>query len=198
MQLAPRDPSLPFVLVKPILARPGNAPVPVELDWQHEPSDTTGLVTVRYHGLVVDRHASDRAQLSVRNDQNGTGEPWYAVSGSIDDAIAAARELAVVEGFDDDPQAGTYARTSVAVLDAGAGTWHLARMQFSDGMGDGMDALISMPIDRVPAAVSQVSVPYGSHGAGRFDTPDKVMVRFDDPRVAALVGVGSVALAPSR
>jgi hypothetical protein len=61
-----------------------------------------------------------------------------------------------------------------------------------------MDALISMPIDLVPASGSEVSVPYGAQGQRSFDTPDKVMVRFDDERVAALVGVDSVALAPSR
>jgi hypothetical protein len=31
-----------------------------------------------------------------------------------------------------------------------------------------------------------------------FDHPDKVRVRFDDGRVAALVGVDSIAIAPKR
>ena len=85
--------------------------------------------------------------------------------------------------------------TSVAVLEAADG-WRLLPVAYSEGMGDGMDAIISMPIDRVGASVSDVSVPYDyNHGHG-FDIPSRVQVRFDDPRVVALVGVDSIAIAP--
>lgn len=57
-----------------------------------------------------------------------------------------------------------------------------------------------MPIDRdVSASASRVSIPYGSSTQSDFDRPDKgVFVRFDDPRVAAVVGVDSIAIAPGR
>src|SRR5690606_7859007 len=102
-------------------------------------------------------------------------------------------------GFDDDPAKGLFARSSVAVLDAGRGVWNLIPIKYTEGLGDGMDAIISIPIDaEVTASGSEVSVPFGANGGRGFDSPDKVQVRFDDPRVAALVGVSSIAVAPGR
>ncbi|MCB0877734.1 MAG: hypothetical protein KDC46_01970 [Thermoleophilia bacterium] len=193
MNLARPATTAPFVKAQPLPAATGPAPDAPMLDWKDEPADTDGLVTVRYHGHEVDKHGSFATRFSVRND---TREPWYRVTGSLDDAVQAARKLAVSEGDTEDPAAGRFARTSVAVLGAGQGVWHLSQLHYYEGMGDGMDAIISMPIDRVPESGSQVSVPYGAYGARGFDTPDKVMVRFDDPRVAAVVGVDSVAFAP--
>jgi hypothetical protein len=190
--------SAPFVPVAPLAPAAGPAPTAEQLGWKDEPADTTGLVTVRYHGTETDRHGSFATRFSVRNDPTGTGEPWYRVNGSLDDAIRAARDLAVLDGWEEQPAQGHFARTSVAVLAAGQGVWNLSRMAFPEGLGDGMDAIISMPIDKVVAAsTSDVSVPYGPRSGRRdFDAPDEVMVRFDDPRVAALVGRDSVALAP--
>jgi hypothetical protein len=66
---------------------------------------------------------------------------------------------------------------------------------FTDGMDDGMDPIISMPIeDRVRASKSQVGVPYGVNGGWGVVKPDTVTVRFNDPRVKALVGVDAIAL----
>jgi hypothetical protein len=113
--------------------------------------------------------------------------------------VRAARDLAVVDGYEDVPATGNFARTSVAILDAGNGVWNLARMKYTEGFGDGMDAIISMPIDKVVGeSTSDVSIPYGFMNGVDFDHPDKVRVRFDDGRVAALVGVDSIAIAPKR
>lgn len=190
MQLAPRDPARPFVAVKAL--QPAVGPVPDLEDAGREGPDATGLVTVRYHGTVDGR----ATRFSVRNDPFASGERWSALNGSFDDAVRAARHLAMVDGYADLPQAGRYARTSVAVLDAGEGRWLLHRMSFPEGMRDGMDAIISMPVDRIPASRSDLGVPYGRWGARPFDVPDRITVRFDDDRVAALVGVDSIALAP--
>ena len=196
MNLARPNTAAPFVNVQPLGAKDTPAPEMTMVDWRNEPADTKGLVTVRYHGHETDRHGTDATRFSVRNDPFSSGEPWYEVRGPIEDAVRAARDLAVAEGYEEDPAAGTFARSSVAVLGVGDGVWHLSALRYPEGMGDGMDALISMPIDLVPASQSDVSVPYGQYGKRGFDTPDKVMVRFDDPRVAALVGVDSVAYAP--
>lgn len=195
MQLARRDPSLPFITVAALPKSQGAAPKLTDVPYGKEPANDAGLVSVRYRG--VDVHGA-RAQQTVRNDPTSTGEYWQQLSGSLEDAISAARELAVIDGFTDEPAEGIYGRTSVAVLDAGKGVFQLLRMQFPDGMGDGMDPIISMPIDLVPASGSEVSVPYGAAEHHDFDRPDRVEVRFDDPRVKALVGVDSIALAPKR
>lgn len=197
MELARPATANPFITVQPLPAPTGPAPAVTDVDWRSEPADTRGLVTVRYFGTETDKHGSFPVRFSVRNDPTFSNEPWFAVQGSLDDAIRAARDLAIVEGGDDRPADGQLARTSVAVLAAGEGAWHLSRMNFPEGAGDGMDAIISMPIDRISERASVVSVPYGRYGARSFDTPTKVQVRFDDPRVAALVGVDSVALAPT-
>lgn len=193
MQLAPRDPSLPFVTVTALPTKAGAAPKLTELR-THVPNDD-GLVSVRYIGH--DKRGA--IQRTVRNHPEFASEPWYQVTGPFDSAVRAARELAVVEGFDDFPSAGKFARTSVAILDAGEGVWNLARMKYTEGFGDGMDAIISMPIDKVVGeSTSEVSIPYGFMNGVDFDTPDTVRVRFDDARVAALVGVDSIALAPGH
>ena len=190
MQLAPVNPTATFVKVQPLPTQSGTAPTPQLVDWKDVPANDSGLVTVRYRG--VDEHGGARV-VTVRNTTDFTGAEWYSVQGSFDDAVSAARTLAVREG--DVEQPGHYARTSVAVLEAADG-WRLLPVAYSEGMGDGMDAIISMPIDRVGASESDVSVPYdANHGHG-FDIPSQVQVRFDDPRVAALVGVDSIALAP--
>lgn len=186
MQLAPADPTAPFTNVAALPAKAGAAPAVRTLGWDEGPADTAGLVSVRYDVFQF----GTSMQLTVRNDDLPS-EPWYEVRGTLRDAVRAARELAVVEGFEDDPKQGSYARTSVAVLDAGNGAWHLSRMSYLFGAGDEMDAIISMPVDRIPGGASQVSVPFGV-------TPERVTVRFDDPRVAALVGVDAVAVAPGR
>lgn len=194
MQLAPRDPSRPFVPVVALPAKEGPAPTLHDVHWRDQPGNDVGLVSVRYRGTVD----GDPTRFTVRNDPTFARREWHEVRGTLDDAIRAARELAVTEGFEEVPAEGYFGRTSVAVLEAARGAWHLTRMQYTEGMGDGMDARISMPIDRVPASASQVSVPYGKYGHRTFDVPDAVQVRFDDDRVAALVGVDSVALAPGR
>lgn len=190
MQLAPVNPTATFVKVQPLPTRSGTAPTPQLVDWKDVPADDSGLVTVRYRG--VDDHGGAR-QVTVRNTTDFTGAEWFSVQGSFDDAVSAARTLAVREGHVEEPF--RFARTSVAVLEAADG-WRLLPVAYSEGMGDGMDAIISMPIDRVGASVSDVSVPYDyNHGHG-FDIPSRVQIRFDDPRVVALVGVDSIAIAP--
>lgn len=196
MQLAPVNPSSPFVPVTALPKADGPAPTAERLV-RDAPRDDKGLVSIRYRGTD---HDGSVHQRTVRNDPMFTGRDWHRVTGSLDDAVRAARELAIVDGFDDDPATGSFARTSVAVLDAGQGVYDLLPLAYPDGMGDGMDAIISMPIDAVVGeSTSQVSVAYGSMSGSGFDRPDKgVSVRFDDPRVAAVVGVDSIALAPAR
>ncbi|MCW2922858.1 MAG: hypothetical protein JWM98_262 [Thermoleophilia bacterium] len=191
MQLAPRNPALPFVVATPLPAATGSAPKLVDIDWKHQPDADAGLVTVRYQGTDP---AGRTSQFSVRNHPTSTGESWYGVKGTLRDAVRAARDLAVTDGNTEAP--GNFARTSVAVMSANDGSFLLERMMYPDGMGDGMDPIISMPIDHVPASQSDVSVPYGDLGKRPFDVPSKVSVRFDDPRVIALVGVDSIAYAP--
>ena len=188
MQLAPPATSATFVRPTAFADQPATGPVPATrlLGWDEGPTDTAGLVTVRYHAVDDGRPT----RFSVRNDPEFTGEQWYEVRGSMDDALRAARELAIAEGFTDDPEAGVFARTSVAVLAAGEGAWHLSRMAYPEGLGDGLDAIISMPIDRFPAERSDVSVPF-------MGTPSRVGVRFDDDRVTALVGREHYALNPA-
>lgn len=197
MQLAPRDPRLPFVPVTPLGPKVGPSPELEYVPSGEEPANDSGLVSVRYHGVESDRHGDVSTRFTVRNDNANAGEYWQQLTGSFDDAVNAARGLAVVEGFEDNPAQGAYARTSVAILDAGNGVYQLLPMKYPDGMGDGMDPIISMPIDAVPASSSSVSVPYGRYGKRVFDTPTRIEVRFDDPRVMALVGVDSIALAPT-
>lgn len=195
MQLAPVNPSLKFVRVQPLPAKAGAAPKLETVPWQQRPADEEGLVSIRYRG--TDSHEVDH-QVTVRNNPFATGEDWYQVTGSFDDAVRAARELALIDGYEDEPARGNYARTSVAVLDAGKGVWQMLRLQFPDSVDDDMPAVISMPIDpAVAESTSQVSIPYGYGRGADFDRPNKgVSVRFDDPRVAAVVGVDSIALAP--
>ena len=127
-----------------------------------------------------------------------SAEPWFAVTGSLNEAIRSARDLAMREGYDADPAGGRYARTSVAVLAPAEGVYHPARMMYPEGLGDGTDASVSMPIDQVPEVISEESVPFGTQGGRGFDTPDKVVVRFDIPRLKAPVGVDFIAVAPTR
>ncbi len=196
MQLAPVNPSVKFVPVTGFADPDPTTPAPATrmLGWKEEPADTEGLVTVRYRGTAD----GAKSQFSVRNDPTSTGEPWYEVTGAFDDALRAARDLAIVDGYTEDPTNGHFARTSVAVLEAGEGVWHLSRMMYPDGMGDGMDPIISMPVDCIPASFSDVSVPFGDNGKRPFDTPDDVSVRFDDARVKALVGRENFAVAPGH
>jgi hypothetical protein len=192
MQLTSLAPKLPFAPVTGLPSKAGPAPAVVEVPWQHEPSTDGPLATVRYFGN--DTHG-DPHQLTVKGYGDAGGEWWVQLTGTLDDAVRAARDFAVVEGFDDLPEQGEYGRTSVAVLDAGKGVWQLHRLMYRDGMGDGMDAQISMPIDTaVTKAGSHVSVPFGNDPAFGFQQADRVEVRFDDPRVKAVVGVDSVAL----
>jgi hypothetical protein len=196
MQLAPVNPSAKFVTPQPLPAVTGPTPTITPVPWQETPADENGLVSVRYFGTTAD---GDRRQLTVRNQHDFASEQWSSVSGSLTDAVRAARSLAVVEGFSDDGAAGVFGRSSVAVLEAGKGVWSLIPIKYTEGLGDGMDAVISIPIDTaVTATGSEVSVPFGAHGEDGFDKADKVQVRFDDPRVAALVGVDSVAIAPGH
>lgn len=199
MQLAPRNPSLPFVPVTPLPKATGPAPKLVELDWKRTPENEDGLVSIRWKGTDNSRR-QDVHQVTKRNHPEFAAEPWYQVQGSFDDAVRAARELAVVDGYEDKPQTGNFARTSVAVLAADEGAWNLTRLKYTEGFGDGMDAIISMPIDPVVGeSTSDVSIPYGYMNGVDFERPDKgVAVRFDDPRVAAVVGVDSIAVAPKH
>lgn len=197
MKLALPDPSLSFVPVTALGAKTGSAPQLRDVPYGEEPRGDAGLVSVRYHGVETDRGGDHASRFTVRNDPTSTGEYWQQLTGSLDDAISAARELAVVDGGVDEPATGVYGRTSVAVLDAGDGVFQLLRMRYPDGPGDEMDPIISMPIDRVPASQSEVSLPYGPYGKRQFDVPTRVEVRFDDARVKALVGVDSIALAPA-
>ncbi len=190
MQISPASAFLPVTALAP---KSGDAPKLEMVDWRSEPTDTKGLVSVRYHGTDESGH---RRQRTVTNAPFANGEPWYEVAGTLDDAVRAAREVAVSEGYDDDPANGVYARSSAVVLAAREGAWHVQRLTFPEGMGDGMDALISMPIDVVDRRQSDVSVPYGAWGARGFDVPDRIGVRINDPRVAAVVGVDSVVYAP--
>jgi hypothetical protein len=193
MQLASVNPTAPFVPVSPLPAKAGDAPKLVDVPFGQEPKTGSHLVSVRYKGH--DTHG-DAHQLTVRDTADGgTGEYWYQVSGSFDDAVRAARDFALAEGETENPAAGEFARSSVAVLDAGNGVWQLQRMMYLDGMGDGMDPIISMPIDAaVTKEGSSVSVPFGDDPAFGFTKADSVSVRFDDPRVKALVGVDSIAV----
>ena len=193
MNLASAPAASPFLSVTALAPKAGPAPATTMVDWREEPSDTKGLVSVRYHGTDEFGH---RRQRTVTNDPFSNGEPWYEVVGTLDDAVRAAREVAVADGYDEDPAAGVYARSSAVVLAAREGAWHVQRLTFPEGMGDGMDALISMPIDIVDRRKSDVSVPYGAWGARGFDVPDRIGVRINDPRVAAVVGVDSVVYAP--
>ena len=196
MQLAPVNPSAKFVTVQPLPAATGPVPTITPMPWDQTPENESGLVSVRYFGTTSD---GDKRRFTVRNDHEFVSEEWSQVTGSFDDAVAAARTLAVVEGFTDNGAAGVFGRTSVAVLEAEQGTWNLMPIKFTEGMGDGMDAVISIPIDpAVTATGSEVSVPFGAYGEDGFDKADKVQVRFDDARVAALVGVDSIAIAPGR
>ena len=196
MQLSKVNPTAPFVNVQPLAADARPLPAIELVGWNEHPDEPTALVSVRYFGTTADH---DKRQLTVHNDHEFTNESWSRVRGSFEDAVRAARHLAVNEGFTDAPEQGVYGRSSVAVLDAGAGIWNLIPVKYTEGLGDGMDAVISMPIDaEVTASGSEVSVPYAAYGEDGFDKPDRVQVRFDDARVAALVGVSSIALAPGH
>ena len=197
MQLAPVNPSAKFVTVKPLPAATGPAPTITPIPWNEpSPDNESGLVSVKYFGTTSD---GDKRQFTVRNDHEFASEQWSEVKGSFDDAVRAARTLAVVEGFTDDGAKGVFGRSSVAVLEAKQGTWNLIPIKYTEGLGDGMDAVISIPIDpAVTASGSEVSVPFGAFGEDGFDKADKVQVRFDDARVAALVGVDSIAVAPGH
>jgi hypothetical protein len=199
MQLAPANPSLPFIAVTSLPKATGAAPKLETVDWQQRPDNEKGLVSIRYKGTDNTKY-HDAHQLTVRNNPQFTGEDWYQVTGSFDDAVRAARDLAKIDGYEDNPATGHFARTSVAIIDAGKDAWQMLRLQFPDGMGDGMDAIISMPIDAaVGESTSDVSIPYGYMNRADFERPDKgVSVRFDDPRVKAVVGVDSIAIAPKR
>jgi hypothetical protein len=193
MQLANVKPTAPFVSVTALPGTTGEAPKLVDVPFGKEPKTSGSLVSVRYTGR--DTHGTTH-QLTVSDTPGGApGCYWMQVTGSFDDAVHAARGFAIEEGDVEDPAAVTFARSSVAVLDAGKGVWDLQRVMFTDGMGDGMDPIVSMPIEEVVrASKSQVSVPYGDNSGWGFDKPDLVKVRFNDPRVKALVGVDAIAL----
>jgi hypothetical protein len=193
MQLANVKPTAPFVSVSQVFDKIGTPPPLVDVPYGKEPAVKGSLVSVRYRGR--DTHGTPH-QLTVSDTPGGApGCYWMQVKGSFDDAVRAARAFAIEEGDVEDPAAVTFARSSVAILAHGVGRWDLQRMMFTDGMDDGMDPIISMPIeDRVRASKSQVSVPYGDNGGWGFDKPDTVTVRFNDPRVKALVGVDAIAL----
>ena len=199
MQLAPANPSLPFVKVTSLPKSTGAAPKLETLKWSERPENEKGLVSIRYKGTDNTKY-HDTHQVTVRNNPFATGEDWYQLKGSFDDAVRAARDLAKIDGYEDNPATGHFARTSVAILDAGKGAWQMLRLQFPDSVDDDMPAVISMPIDpQVGEATSDVSLPYGYMMGVDFEHPDKgVAVRFDDARVAAVVGVDSIALAPKR
>ena len=196
MQLAPvATATAPFTTVTALPTKTGAAPTVRPLGWDEVPAEQGSLVSIRYRGTD---HDGSVHQRTVRNDHEFTSPQWFEVRGGFDAAVRAARDLAIVEGYDDTPSTGNFARTSVAVLDAGKGAFHLVPLAFSEGFGDGMDAIISIPIDAVVGeSTSQVSLPYGYMSGADFDRPDRgVSVRFDDPRVAAVVGVDSIAVAP--
>jgi hypothetical protein len=193
MQLSHVNPTAPFVVPSPLPAKTGEAPKLVDVPFGQEPKVDGSLVSVRYTGH--DSHG-DLHRLTASDTPGGApGSYWMQVSGSFDDAVRAARDFAIEEGDTEDPANGSFARSSVALLDAGKGVWQLQRMMYTDGMDDGMDPIISMPIDTaVTKQGSQVSVPFGDSEAFGFTKADRIDVRFNDPRVKALVGVDSIAL----
>jgi hypothetical protein len=199
MQLAPVNPSLKFVPVTSLPKATGTAPKLETVSWDQRPDGEEGLVSIRYKGTDNTKY-HDVHQVTVRNNPFATGEDWYQLTGSFDDAVRAARDLAKIDGYEDNPATGHFARTSVAILDAGKGAWQMLRLQYPDSVDDDMPAIFSMPIDpQVGEATSDVSIPYGYMNGVDFEHPDKgVAVRFDDKRVAAVVGVDSIALAPKR
>ena len=173
----------PFVPVKSIpFAQPSTPP---KMDRIDAPANDDNLVSVRYFGTERFGNHDHRRQATVTTDPpQWTGNDWYQVRGSLEDAVNAARDLSDFKS----EQTGL---SSVTVLDAGTGVFQLGRNQFLDSPDDEMPAYISMPIDGVPAAKSDVSVPYpDSWGAPRE------AVRFNDSRVAAVVGQDHWAVAP--
>lgn len=167
----------PFLKPMPLPSLDG--PVP-QMTVVASPEKGDKLVSVKYLN-PEGKCAHEPGSLTVTSRRaNYIGEDWRQMSGTLEDAVQAANHLAYFRD-DDWFQKNEKGVASVAILDAGKGVYQLLRNRYTEGLGDGMDAIITMPIDRVSQKDADISYPTGW-------TAPETRVRLNDPRVVAVVG----------